>query len=304
MPPGLKVSCKTRSKIMQAATSSGTFSIGRRPKRQDRIRGDCDICLSENRELLACHHSECKGSDGQPNRACISCHQRFIENNAAQVPMCMWNQHAFGRVFVHSHFPQSWIKGPLAQKRSEQLAEDQAAILPALQDKAVEFKHFHRITMKESVRPFPEIYQDLKRELRIKRKLIAQVLATKTKMRKLQEEFDAACAIGQKTPSATEIYAKVERVLRERVSADRADRVCINASAQILNRIKRRIMMDDNEQMIASAVAGEPTGDFAGPTIVEADEPAVDEQQQARPGEWLHRRPRAQQRAQIGRAHV
>jgi hypothetical protein len=166
----------------------------------------------------------------------------------------MWNQHVFGRVFVHRNFPQAWIKGPLAQKRSEHLAEDQAAVLPTLQDKAVEFKHFHRITVKDKVRPFRTIYNDLKKELKHRSDLIAQGRDTEMRVRRLHEEYEAACIVDHdKPPSASEIYAKVERVLRERRSAEHAIRANANASTQILRRIRTRIRMVDNAEMIEKA---------------------------------------------------
>ena len=176
-------------------------------KRPDRIRGDCGICLSANKELLACHHSRCVGPDGEPQRACVSCHQRYIENNAAQVPMCMWNQHPFGRAFVYRNFPRSWIKGPLAQKRSEHLAEDQAAMFPALQEKASIYRHLHH-TMYENKRPFREILQDLCKTMKEKDELVRKMTR---KIQCLIMEFDVAH--DKSKPSPSELYSKMERIL-------------------------------------------------------------------------------------------
>ena len=175
------------------------------------VKGSCGICCRDNVPMLKCHQSGCRD-------ACVSCHQTYIETNAAQFPHCMFDRnHRFEWKFLNQNFPRQWIKGPLAQKRAEQLAQDQAVKLPMLQEIASTYRDLVKIYDPECQRPCEDVFRDLKDSMKEVYEMEVALKKAKNKRRSYEEEFDAIIhrrrKYGQDLLASSEQISQMEKQL-------------------------------------------------------------------------------------------
>ena len=182
--------------------------------------GDCVICASSNVRLVECYHSKCTDVNGKKNTACVSCTERYIQEQCARDPHCMFDRnHKFEQKFLNQNLSVAWIKGTLVKKRAEHLSQDQAAELHKLQHVARVYKELMQIYDPERQRPCEEVAQDLKDAVRTVYHTETTLVMEQYKKRKLESEFDAIRNKKKRCGSDILARAKIKALDQDKGSA-------------------------------------------------------------------------------------